>query len=152
MSGFFPIKPFTFHSLTFERPRSLSKSIWIGELPWQTHLGGCRMFMWHVFRSRWGKNGFALEKTHEKFQRVWPETSQCVRWASVFTPYKTASDCQGGKGHGGHQGRRLVGNAAEMQRQLGGASKGHPLEKCTKKPVVFFVGDTNYPVNLLGGI
>lgn len=95
---FFTIKPFTFHSLTCERPRSLSKSIWIGELPWQLLWSVADTLGWmsdvhgfHVFRSRWGKNGFALEKTHEKFQRVWPETSQCFRWASVFTPYKTAS-------------------------------------------------------------
>ena len=72
MSGFFTIKPFTFHSLTCERPRSLSKSIWIGELPWQLLWSVADTLGWmsdvhgDMLRESLGKNGLLWKKNTKK--------------------------------------------------------------------------------------
>ena len=140
---FFTIKPFTFHSLTFERPRSLSKSIWIGELPWQLLWSVADTLGWmsdvhgDMFSGVVGEKMGLLWKTHTKNSNVYGLKHRNALDEQVFLPPTKLLPCQGGKGNGGHKGRRLVGNAAEMQRQLGGGSKG-TRGKMHQKTCFFF--------------
>ena len=100
---FFPIKPFTFHSLTSERPRSLSKSIWIGELPWQLLWSVADTLGWmsdvHVtcFPESLGKKCSLWKKTR-KSNMYGLKHRNALDEQSVKKPLqKLLPDCQGGK-------------------------------------------------------
>lgn len=148
---FFTIKPLTFHSLTFERPRSLSKSIWIGELPWQLLWSVADTLGWmsdvHVTccGSRWEKVCL-LWKKHEKKSTMYGLKHRNALDEQVFLPpTKTAS--LPGRERPWRPPRpkacwKCCRNATPTWRWF----KRPPVENAPKN-LGFFVGDTKYPVN-----
>ena len=142
---FFTIKPFTFHSLTCERPRSLSKSIWIGELPWQLLWSVADTLGWmsdvHGFHVAGvlGKKCVCFGKNTKRSNHVWPETSQCFRWASVFTPYKNCFPARAGKAMEATKAEGLLEMLQKCNANLEVVQKA-PVEKHTQKTFFFCRG------------